>query len=275
MRRGAAICSAPDPFVVREIDAYPKGGNRDTSSKAVRDPRLVAGEATGVFIIAGQSNACNMVDALYTPTHATKVDNVNIYDGGTYAAVDPLLGCHNIASVASVYGSIWGRMGDKLIAATAYDRVILVPIGIGATNMIDWRDAGPLRDRFGIALGRLAAVGLSATAIMWMQGEGDNVGGTSQANYESWLTTMISGVRAGGDTTPWLIGQCTYYNGTTSAAVRAAQAAVVNGTDIFAGADTDTLTGTSVNRQSDNSHLKAAGADAAAGLWRDAIVAAL
>jgi len=99
------------------------------------------------------------------------------------------------------------------------------------------------------------------------------VDGTSQANYASRLTSIISAVRAHGVdfAAPWVVGKCSYNGGATSAGVRAAQASVVNGTDIFQGGDTDTLTGTSVYRSSGDVHFTAAGANAAAELWKSAI----
>lgn len=49
-----------------------------------------------------------------------------------------------------------------------------------------------------------------------------------------------------------------------------AQAAMVNGTTIFAGPDTDTLTG-ATNRQASLVHFNATGADACATLWKTAL----
>lgn len=262
--------SAVDPFAFGEFPnpTTPMIGNYNLSGKTLSSPRLNAGETTGVFVVGGQSNAGNSVDTAYTPTNATKVDNLSIYDGGTYAAKDPLLGCQN---VRSAFGNVFGRVADKLINGGVYQRVILIPASIGATTINQWVNNASLYQRLIVAGRRASAVGLPITAYLWMQGENDNYSGTSQAAYSADLSTLIGMVRAAGFTTPWLVGQCTYLSGTTSAAVRAAQAAAVNGTDIFAGADTDTVTGTAVNRQPDNTHLTGAGADACATLWKTAI----
>jgi hypothetical protein len=259
-------------MIFGEISAFPSGGNHDTSGKTARNPRLNGGETTGIFIIAGQSNCCNSVDTLYAPTNASKVDNLNIYDGGMYAATDPLLGCHNIPGTAGM-GNTFGRMADKLIDAGTYQRVILVPIGIGATTVAMWEPSQILFQRFLVAHRRLGAFGLTPQAVLWMQGESDHA--TTQADYEESLSAIITTLQSAGHSTPWLVGQCTYNAGSTSSAVRAAQAAIVDGINVFSGADTDTLTGTSVYRQADNTHLTAAGADAAADLWQDAILASL
>lgn len=259
-----AVSSAPDPYADVRATAY----DLPSDGKITSDPRLVAGERTGIFVLAGQSNICNTVQsALYTPTHSTKIDNLNILDGGTYRAVDPLVGC----DAEPGNGHVFGRVADKLIAAGVFDRVILVPVGVGATPISDWTVGGQYYPRVVAGGRRSAAVGLPVTAFIWAHGETDKVLGTSQAAYQAALSAMISGVRASGYNAPWLIGLSTYEAGATSSPVRAALAAVTNGTDIFAGADTDTLTGTSVNRRPDDTHFQAAGADSAAILWKTAI----
>lgn len=261
--------SKDDPYIFSEFSVAPGGGNRDLTGKTITTPRLVGGQTTGIFVVAGQSNAANVCPTGYTPTNSTVVDNLNIYDGGTYAGADPLLGAHNTGIGP---GNLFTRMADKLITAGKYQRVILIPVAVGSTSISDWTSNS---GRLVVAGLRASAVGLSITAYLWMQGENDTNAGTSQAAYAASLSTLIAVPRAAGFNAPWLIGKCTYLSGAVSAAVQAAQVAAVNGTTIFAGADTDTLTGTAVNRQADNTHLSAAGQDSAATLWKNAIVAAL
>lgn len=74
---------------------------------------------------------------------------------------------------------------------------------------------------------------------------------------------------------PWILAKSTYIAGVAYPAIRSAIDELVNGSTLFAGPDTDTLTGTAVNRQADGTHFKAAGADAAADLWIASIDAAL
>lgn len=264
-----ALISKSDPYT---IPAFAGHNYIDRGSRSLRTPRLTAGENTAVFIVAGQSNAANCLDSSYSANNASKIDNFNLFDGGVYAASDPLLGC-TIDSAG--LGNLFFRFSDKLITAGSYDRVILAPVAVGGTLVQHWEQAAPLNLRPIVAARRLASVGLPVTAFIWMQGETDAANGTSQSSYADSLSGVISSVRGEGFSQPWLIGKCTYNSGNTSSTIRSAQAAVVNGTDIFAGADSDTLTGTSVNRQADNTHFKAAGGDAAASLWRDAVIAAL
>jgi hypothetical protein len=166
-------------------------------------------------------------------------------------------------------------MADKLIADGKYTDVVPVPVGIGATLVHDWATNVTLFQRIVVAARRAAALGLPVTAFLWMQGELDAANGTSQASYAADLATLIAIPRSLGFNSPWLIGKCTWQAGAASAAVQAAQAGIVNGTNIFAGANTDTLTGTAVNRQADNTHLSDAGAIAGGSLWAAKIEAAI
>lgn len=263
--------SLPDPFTVVEWAlGNPIGKGKQTAGKAIRDPRLVPGERTGTFVVAGQSNSANYVDVTYAPTHAAKIDNLNIYDGGTYAAVDPLLGCEAY-SLYDTPGNMFLRVADKLIALDYYDRVILIPIGVGGSSVALW-NSRPFGDRLTVAFKRAQAVGLNVSAVLWQQGEADQAGGTTQAAYQAAIASTIALPRAVGFAAPWIIAQCSYFLGITSEAVRAAQAAMVNGTDIFAGPDTDAIV--SWGRY-DNGHFNASGADVAATGWAYAIGSAL
>lgn len=233
------------------------------AGKTQRDPRLVSGEATGVFILAGQSLGANSCDTLYTPTHGSKVDNLNVLDGGIYAAVDPLLGCDELN------GNWFGRFADKLITAGKYARVILVPIALGSTLVADWAVGGAYNPLVSVAFARCAALGYTANAVLWQQGEQDGVAGTTTTAYEASLTSLINQQRGLGNTAPWLLARSTISSNTASTTIESAYAALINGTYIFAGADTDSLTGTT-NRQVDGTHLNATGSDANATLWKNA-----
>jgi hypothetical protein len=256
--------SAADPFLQPDaLFSY-----RNTDAKSIRSPRLNAGESTAVIVLVGQSNICNTGDTAFTPVNAAKIDNFNWIDGGTYSGADPLLGC---SLTSGLPGNVGTRLADKLITAGIFQRVILAPIGVSGTRISRWASGGDLNSRLTNVYLRLAAVGLSPTIWKLSQGESDN-GLVTQAAYAAWVASVIATPRAIGDNAPWFIDKCTYINGVVDPLIQAAQAGIVNGTNIFAGANTDTLTGTAVNRQVvDNTHFKAAGADAAATLGVTAI----
>lgn len=254
--------SISDPFRLDEVRAR---GNRTLTGKAISSPRQTPGERTLVLIVGGQSLVANSSDSLYTPVHSGKVDNLSLLDGGTYAASDPLLGCDGD-------GGTWmGRCADKLIDAGVCDRVVLVPVACGGTSITLWEPGTMFGDRISVAAKRCAAVGLQPSLVLWEQGQSDH--GMASATYRAKLLGIIAGVRSAGLAAPWLVARSTMEANITDANVRAAQSAVVNGTDILAGPDSDSLPASPYRR--DQTHWNALGADAAAGLWRDAIVAAL
>lgn len=244
--------------------------NTNVTGKAIRDPRLVLGERTGVLVCVGQSNIGNTVNALYTVLNPTKVTNLNVADGGMYEASDPMLGCSSMGP-GLTNGSWIGRLADKLITANVFDRVILVPIARGGTVVADWA-TGALALNLKAAVARCQAQGYTISGFLWQQGENDTQAGTGQTAYYNALLAVIANSRGAGSSAPWFIGRSTYIYGTTSAAIQAACDAAVNGVDVFAGADTDTLD--SSNRH-DNLHFNATGANAAATLWATAIDAVL
>lgn len=261
------VASAIDPYLLIPVDTV----QGIKAAPAMRDPRLKAGERTGVFGIPGQSNATNITDAAYVPVNGAKIDNLDINDGGLYVAADPLLGCTTNLAVAG-RGNIFTRVADKLISAGVFDRVILIPVAVGGTPVASWVP-GALGDRILVAARRARAVGLPITAFLWMQGETDGVNGTSQATYAATLASVIAGPRAEGFNAPWFIGKCTYIVGTVYPAIQAAQAGIVNpAANIFAGANTDSLTGATYRQVIDDTHLNGtAGSDAASTLWTTAI----
>lgn len=261
--------SRSDPFTLPDIATLP--GNYNVVSKSIVNPRLIASENTAVFVVAGQSNAANSGDTPYTPTNA-KVHNLNVSNGALYAAADPLVGCSN--AVSGVYGNMFTRMADKLVTAGKYQRVILIPIALGGTSIDTWKTI--LFGRINVAFRRAAAQGYTVTALLWQQGEADTDLATTQAAYTASFNAMRSKLDDVALTTPWLLAKSTYSNGATSTPIRSAVSGLINGTTLLTGPDTDTLTGTTINRRdADNTHFKAAGAEAAAVLWRDVIMAEL
>lgn len=252
----------PDAFAV-DRGAVSSFVFASRDAKTIRDPRISEGENTAVFIVAGQSQAANYAEPS-TPTNGSKIDQISIDDGGTYAAVDPLLGCNN----GSNAGNLFIRVADKLITNGTFDRVILVPCAIGGTSIALWTAGGVLHSRLLAASARCAARSLPVTAVLWHQGERDGADGMGQSTWEGHFANLLAAFRATGEDCPWIVARSTLQGNKTSSAIRAAQAAVVFGT-VYAGPDTDTLTG-GTNR-SDGTHFTATGANSAAELWVAAI----
>lgn len=232
---------------------------------AARPPRVASGERTAVVIVAGQSNSvAHGVGGAFSPVNAGKVDSLSIFNGGVYEGKDPGPNVDGPA-ISWLY-----RFADKLISAGKYDRVIMVPIGMGSASVANFAPGGVLGNFIPVAVRRCMSLSLPITAILWQQGERENMDGVSQAIYQSTLQAVIDASRTAGVTAPWLVGKSTMLSGITSSPIRAALAAVVNNIDVFAGADTDTLGGTTY-REPGLTHFNPNGCDAAAALWYAAL----
>lgn len=253
--------TAEDPFNAF-VDAAQMA---NSAGRMLRPSRLSPSERTYIIVGVGQSMIAASENATYSPTNSTKVDNLNVYDGGVYAARDPLLGCGAFNA-----GGLWlSRLADKLIDADLCDRVILVPVGRGSTTVQDWNPDGFMFPNLLAASRRLSAKGLVASAYFWMQGQA-NAGAISRSEYRTQLLSIINGIRGHGFAAPWLLGKETYVSGVTDANIRGAIADLVNGQTILAGADTDTL---GASNRYDGVHFNATGADSAGTLWKSAVVA--
>ncbi|MBY4589403.1 sialate O-acetylesterase [Rhizobium redzepovicii] len=232
-------------------------------------------DRTAVIVFIGQSLSANEVPTPYVAVN-TNIDQLNIYDGKLYRAKDPLLGINvSGGAVTDLRGTWMLPMADKLITAGYFDRVILVPMAVGNTRADQWASettAPFLFNMINVVSLRLRDAGLPCTAIMWGQGESDTSANTSQASYTASMNKIIAEFNHAIPNCPILVAQESYYYGATSAAVLAAQAAVVNGTTVFAGENVDSI---GSGGRYDNTHLNETGADQRATLAVAALMAAL
>lgn len=249
-------------FCAESALTYP-GYNTTTSRTAVL-PALVAGQTTKVILAIGQSNIASTVNAVYSPTHAAMIQNLNILDGRLYQWAEPMLG----ASQHSGGGAWLGRFGDKKINAGFCARLIIIPIASDNTTVAQWND-GNMAWRITQALALVTKLGLTLSHILWMQGEADKVAGTTANAYTSALQAIVTTIRNAGFTCPFVVSQTSWISGATGSAVRTGQANAVSAPlNIVLGPDTDTLDG---SKRHDNTHFNATGADECATLWAAAI----
>lgn len=253
-------------------ETFPDWNN--TNGRVLVSSTTIQSSNTITLVTAGQSLLTNCVNGTYTPTNAGAY-NFNIQNGGLYKAADPLLGCTgyhpNLPGNPWPTGSWETRLPDLLINAGKATNVIMVPIGVGGSNVLDWQVGGGNNPRVGVAYARLLAAGITPTAFLWEQGTSNN-NGTTQSTYQTALTSLITTVQSYWSNLPVFVAlESRAGNGTTSSAVRAAQAAVVNHVaNIWQGPDTDSLS--SSFRQTDNLHWNSsAGSSAVAGLWQTAL----
>lgn len=251
-----------DPMAFKEDRTYTSKIKAASNGKVRQNPRLIAGERTGVFILAGQSLAAGSVQQLYTPTNIDKIGNINIYDGAMYAAADPLLG-HGLSIVSSAnWGCVFTRVADLLISNGVFDRVILIPVAYGATTVAQWDS--DLHKLIIVGYRRAKALGIPAiSGILWQQGESDSATATQASYSASWLSMKAK--VAAEFSAPWFVAKSTYIpGGSTNAGIRAACAGFVDNATVYAGPDTDVLG--SGNRY-DDQHWNATGSPIAANLW--------
>jgi hypothetical protein len=241
-----------------------------TSGKTSKSSSITGGEKTGVFIVAGQSLAGNHGQSLYTPSNG-KAHLLNVYNGVVYDSPDPLMGASGSA------GSWVSRFSDKLITAGIFTRVIVVPVAIAGTPIADWSPRGPLNQRLRVAYLRIRSLGwvgnadVSIGAILAL-GETDSSGGTSQANWQADFSLVKGTLDGLGFTGKWFVAKETMLSNATNSTIQAAQAAVVDNVRVFAGANTDSLTG-GTNRIGDGTHLTDTGNNNNAALWQTVIAA--
>jgi hypothetical protein len=239
------------------------------ANRQQRSPLLLS-EKTGVFIFAGQSNIANYADQPHTPVNASKVDQINVLDGGCYEALDPLVGA------SGPWGSWICIFADKLIDADVFDRIILVPIAVGSSSIQNWLPGSLLGNNIAAAYQRCKALNMPVDGVLWQQGESTHV--TNPNDYYAPMMTIINHLRSEGCAAPWFLGKSTYSTGDgvtyqTSPGTRAGiDLAVAGDPHVYAGADTDDLIGGTYRsaRPGNSLHFTEAGQQATATRWYNA-----
>lgn len=269
--------SAPDPFIISDKLAIGGGNPLTRYYISGRTPvsKVLAAERTAVLIGGpSQSNQSNtIVTSSYTVSQA-KNHNFCIDNGGLYSSVDPLLGCTDATA------NHFTRLGDKIIADGYVARSILAPMAFNGSRSSEWAAGGICNPMIKAMIRRLNSAGLlSATFVFALMqlGETDNLVGTSgatfTANVRSAISTMQAEMTAAGfpNKLKVFVAQTTWLNGVTSAAIRTAQAGLVDNVTYFSGPDTDTLDNT--NRDATFAHWNDTGGTAVRNLWATKIEA--
>lgn len=273
MIAGVGGASIAGPFTITEhADIDGTTSYSTTTGRTLNNSPISAGERALILLNVSQSNAGNWLDNNYTVTNTGKVFSLSTASGDCYQTADPVLGSTGTG------GCIEGKIGDLCFNAGPWVKIVFCNISVGATTVADWRSTrtaankGRLHHRLqaGIRRVRSFAALQPATAILnigifSMIGESDNFEGTSQAVWEAGFREMVAARTGLNVNWPWFVGKCTYHQGTTSTAVRAAQAAVVDNVTIFAGADTDDIT----DRDAEDVHFNNTGRDTAATRWKN------
>lgn len=259
-------CDVDDPTTCGFADTE---GRREMACDA-----FTGGDPERAVLFAfGQSNSANAARDRYVPVH--EIVNFNPHDGKCYRAEDPLLGPDGIA------GAVWGRVADELVHAGLYRQVLIVPIGIGGTELARWTPGGDLHPRVEATAATLAGLGIRPTHVVWHQGESDVFAGTSTEDYVRQFSALAASLETLGIEAPLFPAVATrcYFQDAmeveyadSARRIREAQkrlpAQIAN---VFPGPDTDTISGDPF--RPDGCHFTAKGIAAQARLWVDALQA--
>ena len=168
-------------------------------------------------------------------------------------------------------GSVWGRLGAQLIESDAFDRVLILPFGIGGTPLRDWTTGGRLHPRVVNAAQQLKLAGIEPTHVLWHQGENDARDGTSSDEYIQMFAELVSALRDYGVDAPVFPAVASICKDHGSDTIRSAQRALAEQIPgVYPGPDTDSLS--DMKDRHDFCHFSDTGLQAHAELWKEVIL---
>jgi Carbohydrate esterase, sialic acid-specific acetylesterase len=233
--------------------------------------QLWADPDCGIFLLLGEGNAANHGEGHYIPLGA--VFSLDFRHMCCRRAQDPLAGASGRG------GSIWPRLGDKLIENGAFRRVLFVPLAGEDTSIKDWTPEGPMHCRTALALSRLrkqlGVAVLPLSAVLWQQGETEaNRTLMSAQAYKMHFHDIVADLRANGVFAPVFVACATFCEGgrdsrQNRAVIRQALLELPDPEGgIFAGPDTDEI---GLEGRSDGCHFSEPGLARCAELWLEAL----
>jgi hypothetical protein len=217
-------------------------------------------DKTMVVLIFGQSQSSN-----HGNVKGIASKNVyTFYQGKCYPAEDPLPGADGLG------GSIWTRLGNKIINKDLYETVIFAPIALGGTKIEQWSPSGELHNRILNTIDDLNSQNLKITHLFWHQGESDSLVIDSEPTpvnvYKQHFYAMLDSIRKKGINAPIYVDVATRcYQSPGYAEIQNAQREFVNpDLGILAGINTDIL---GLEYRYDTCHFNEKGLKKAAEMW--------
>lgn len=262
---------------VRGVDAV-----NSMAGRTQIDPSTLMGAGVIHLIFDGQSTNNSSVQTNFTGS-TTNIYNLSLaHKGRVFTALEPLLntdiqqGHHGMYLARGLIDD--GYASKVIITITAFGGSYCADHapggGIVGGAVSPGQVSGDLAYRIGLAARCIQNAGLSGlkTIIDWQQGEWDSDGTTTtQAAYTLALNGVIAeykrvGLLKAGNV--MFVNKCTRLSNSTASRdiIRAAQAAVVDGNLVRAGADIDTLNDPTDRYAADFTHFTATGAAKQAGL---------
>lgn len=239
-------------------------------SEPVREENKYAEEinfkkiSTGNLIVAlvfGQSQSANYGETKYCSQEKV----YSYYKGKFYKAEDPLLGAEGQR------GSVWTRLGDKLIINGIYDQVLFIPLGAGGSVIERWTPDGDLHYRIDESIVQLNYYDLEITHLLWHQGSANSWQHSleSAESYKINFNQMLDSIRGSGVHAPIYVCVSTYSYGNYDEFIRQAQKDLVDiDNKIYPGPNTDKL---DASLRFDGVHFSDEGLEALADLWLEKI----
>ena len=219
-----------------------------------------------VFVIAGQSNVYGGLQRVPN----SEEDRVSCVDFQQDSLCEQLLPLRfsNVSYGSNIGPSqpphLWSILGDRLVRRLNVP-VLFLGAALGGTSSDQWKQSasGNLGSTTLSSVYRQLGVALlhyvsrtGARAILWHQGESDQLAGTSTQTYFNNIQYVINKSRQQTDFArlAWVVSRASYMQGQTSPAVIAAQNQLIaQVSDVFAGPATDSIVG-AANRP-DGTHL--------------------
>lgn len=241
-------------------------------------------ERTAYILVIGQSNVANYGVNTFTYTPSQDVKRLSLNTMVWEGAVSPA----PTGSLASgTGGNMDGLIGDKLITSGKYERVRIVNVAVGGTELGWWvKSASPSAypkredDAFTYTNGRLyerleyarsaaESLGFSFSHVLLHIGESDGLAGTTGPQYISTFNTLKENLRELEIHAPIILGKTSYVTGTVKPVIINAQTQIISeNSDVYEGPNTDTYG--SAYRY-DNLHFNANGLDLISTDWVNSI----
>ena len=250
----------------REMWRDPFEKQPPVSEKIEAECSRFKGNDAAVILAIGTSNAQNMGTWRFKPE--SNVYDYNYKTEKCYVASDPLLGAGGSG------GSVWTRLGDKLVRHNDYKNVLIVQMdGPYQTKDSGWSTKTKLFEIIDATQKKFSEEGIKITHIVFAQGEHDagvhNGPITPAETYKENSKKMIADVRRIGISAPMYFSVSTYCNFFQSEMIRETQRSLADNPSVFVGAETDKLLGKWYRW--DNCHFSGLGLERASQMWYSAI----
>lgn len=228
---------------------------------------------TLILVGYGQSIASNNAPSTYTCKN--NVFNFDIANGLLYRARDPLIGADGTG------GSVWSRLGDKVISEGYIENVIIIALGVNGSSIERWSEDGDLNEKLISSIKLAKDSGIEPIVLLWHQGSTDAENGMTKELYIASFESMRATLRNADFHAPIFVslhsggGSIELDNVQTQnrrKQIRDAQIQLLNYPDIFPGVDTDSKIKSNL-RLTDNLHFTNIGYDKFADLWIECLVA--